>query len=217
MRATQENPSLVDVLETVAAAARELANVARCYGRQGPTQATTAILHGARVLEGVASAVMNPQMFQNLKQAATILSIRRGERPFLTGHGCVVIGSGRSVKDHERLPTSSMEITPATAHLKLAVASARKRDPNMTPGELAERVVRAREIAPYLGTQRVLPHRGTRQELVTLLTTAIEDLFSRKGRRGDEDLESEDVITACARACGNKREIFGALRKRTKR
>ncbi len=216
-RASQQNPSLVDVLETVKSAAQELANVAFCYAGPGEDLVAGAMLHGARVLEGVATAVMDPQRFKALAQAASDLSIRRGEHPHVTGAGYIAIGSGHHVGDNERLPISLKERAPAAAALKEAVQYLLKKRPRATARELAERVASARCCIKHLGANRLTPRGGTWQDQAELFTKAIERLFERKDRRKDAELEAEDIVTACARACGTTGEIFGAARKRVKR
>jgi len=67
-----------------------------------------------------------------------------------------------------------------------------------------------------LGTERVLPHNGPSEARVALFTDAIERLRTRR-IDGGKQIYGEEVVSACARACGNRREIFGAIRKQERR
>jgi hypothetical protein len=73
----------------------------------------------------------------------------------------------------------------------------------------------SRALNQTSGTQRVLPHDGTAEERVALFAEAIEK--QRNRTTGGDVLDPESLVSACARACGNRRELFGAVRKREKR
>ena len=114
------------------------------------------------------------------------------------------------------LPRSFKEAKSAAAALVGAVNLARHQDPNATAEDIASMLEISRTIMHETrGTKRLLPHNGTAKERIALFTKAIEKVQSRTD--GGKPLDPEAVVSECARACGNRREIFGAIRKAVKR
>jgi len=77
--------------------------------------------------------------------------------------------------------------------------------------EIAGALEMLRATGAGFGTLRVLPHDGSCEERIDLFTEVIEGLRIRTP--GGTEIDPEAVVSACARACGNRRELFGALRK----
>jgi hypothetical protein len=77
--------------------------------------------------------------------------------------------------------------------------------------EIAGALEMLRATGAGFGTLRVLPHDGSCEERIDLFTEVIEGLRIRTP--GGTKIDPEAVVSACARACGNRRELFGALRK----
>jgi hypothetical protein len=92
----------------------------------------------------------------------------------------------------------------------------------LSPRTLALMVEGLRAAFVGVGSLQLLPHTGAFDERIATFTTAANRLWERTKHKDDPDgadlpIDVEAVITACARACGNKRELFGAERKRVKR
>jgi hypothetical protein len=86
-----------------------------------------------------------------------------------------------------------------------------------------ERIARFLEMGracyEHLGAMRILPHTGTEQERVELFADAIADLREARGNRtlGAKLIDAEDIVSACARACGFTGRLFEARRKKADR
>jgi hypothetical protein len=119
-------------------------------------------------------------------------------------------------KNASSYPKSIRTCAKAAAILSRAVELAKEYSGacNYTQ-EVAACVEMLRAFNSRLGTERVLPHKGTAEERVALFTEAIEKL--RRNSPGEKPLDPEAVVTVCARACGNRQELFGAVRKKESR
>ena len=112
-----------------------------------------------------------------------------------------------------KVPRTLRENRPAADALVAAVKLAQQ-DPSATVENIARHLEIARTLHAHLGARRVLPHGGTAEERIALFKEAIKRLWDRTDGGA---LDHEAVVSACARACGNKRELFGAVRKAVKR
>ena len=96
----------------------------------------------------------------------------------------------------------------------VAAAELALKDAKATSTSIATHVEVARTMHEIQGTKRLLPHDGTAEERIALFAKAVD---TRQNNSDGGALDPEAVISACARACGNKKELFGAARKRQRR
>jgi len=156
------------------------------------------LLDTARVLEGVLKCLAEPRERDKLSRAATVL-----------------IGSASS------LPRLPGEIKTAANALVDSVREVlvyfEKQFPGQTPTDelLARQINRSRDLNEYRGAGIVLPHDGSSEERESLFADVIGKM--RSNSDGGRLPNPEEIIAACARELGNKREIFGAKRKRERR
>jgi len=84
-----------------------------------------------------------------------------------------------------------------------------------TDEQIADFVEMGRACCVHQGSMEILPSSGTREERIALFVGAIAK--RRSSIDGDKRLDPEAVISACARACGNRHKLFEARRKAVKR
>jgi hypothetical protein len=148
------------------------------------------LLTAAKVLEGVRLSLGNPQRYG---KALRLAAARLGRL---------------------EMPHSTKELKPAASALRDATFRALQ-ETNATPEDIATAIDFARTASARLGTTRLLPHEGTEEERIALFAKVIKRVQARADYDGI--LDPWTVLRACARACGNRREIFGAQRKREQR
>jgi len=156
------------------------------------------LLDTARVLEGVLKCLAEPQERDKLSRAATAL-----------------IGSASALP---RLPGGIKTAAHALVDsVREVLAYFEEQFPGKTPTDelLARQINGSRKLNDYRGAGIVLPHDGSSEERESLFADVIRKM--RMNSDGGRLPPPEEIIAACARELGNKREIFGANRKRERR
>ena len=120
---------------------------------------------------------------------------------------------GMPIKGQGRYPSDTTRIYEGARALRDGAAEHIKAG-KVAPSELALVVDGLRRAFVDVGSLQVLPYNGTFDERIATFTAAIGRL--RENSEGG-NLDAQAVVTACARACGNKRGLFDAERKRQKR
>jgi hypothetical protein len=155
------------------------------------------LLDTARILEGVRRCLAEPEKRDRLAKAATVL-----------------IGS------ESTLPSRLGEFKPAANALvdfvRETIDYHHQRGKALPDEWLAEVVDVGTSRNLYRGAQNAFPLRGSPKERQARLTEEIRKL-RMFNTPGGKPLDPEAVVSAWARVCGNRREIFGAIRKSVKR
>lgn len=156
------------------------------------------LLDTARILEGVLKCLAEPQERDRLSRAATVLVGSASALPRLPGE----------------IKTAANALVDSVREV---LAYFEDQFPGKTPTNefLARQINRSRALYEYRGAGIVLPHDGTSEEREALFTDVIGKM--RSNSDGGRLPDPEEIIAACARELGNKREIFGANRKRQRR
>jgi hypothetical protein len=158
-------------------------------------------LDAARVVEGVRICLGDSEKHKRLARAATDLAGKASELPRTLRENRAaadaLVKAVRLAQCHP--PDETAGESPGTKRKKLAA-------------HIAEYLDIARTLHAHRGARRLLPSTGTRNERIALFTMAIDDLLV-----DDDRPDAHAVVGACARKLGNKRELFGAQRKRERR
>ncbi len=152
-------------------------------------------LYGARIVEGITARLCSP-----------IEKTRKGQP------SSALLKLARAATDlgDKRRPRLLRDVGPAAEALAREVRLAQENG-----SDIATNLEIARTLHANLGTKQLLPHEGTAEERIALFDDAIRRL--RQNSAGGKTLDHEEVVSKCACACGNHRELFGALRKAVKR
>jgi len=176
----------------------ELLSLVTRFARLGQSTSDQSCIAAGRILDGLVACMDKPRAHREaiaaeMNTAATTLR-NLGQ-----------IG--------DRFPARPNHLAKAQEELARVVANGI--DAGADDERLARYVEAGRLCGSHLGTEKVLPHVGAAQERLARFQEAIEKLRSNTecGRR----LDPEDVVAACARACGNRTKLFEGKRNREKR